>query len=669
MFSSAARRLAPVAAFVLVWMMLAGPALAAVNAVDDAAVGAEDTILDIAVLENDSSDGSPPTISAVSAATNGTTSIIGNLVRYSPNPDFFGSDSFTYEMTADGFTDTATVFVTINGTNDPPNAAADFASVAEDGAVTVPVLANDSDPDGDPLTLSSVGPAASGSTTLSGSSVSYVPDPDFNGSDSFTYTVSDGAGGLATGSVSITVTAVNDPPVAADDGAGTFRETPVSIDVVGNDTDIDGDALAVAAVGAATNGTTSIDGSGSVRYTPAVGFVGFDSFTYTVGDPSGSTDTAVVSVSVSATNHPPVAIDDFAVTGPDTPVTIDPVANDSDMDGDTLSVAALGSPARGTVTLNGDGTVTYTPETGFAGLDAFAYTASDGVGGTDSGTVTVSVAPASGAPTANPDLATIAEDTAGVIDVLANDTSDLALAVQSVSNASHGSVALQLDGTIVYTPVADFNGADSFTYVVTDLEGAGSSALVSVLVTPVNDPVVAIDDTVRAEGGVPVEFNVLLNDEDIDGDILRASRLSSPQGGELNLSAEGAGRFVPDDGFVGMATFRYEACDPEVCDAAVVTIEVTAPAPLPPIGDPAAPDLPQLATRDVSPPLTSRPVITPSIGLSLAGNASWESLGVLLLPLAMLGVVMVWVLSANQFPFLFFWRRGKKKEEAYPPIG
>ena len=331
-------------------------------------------------------------------------------------------------------------------------------------------------------------------------------------------------------------------------------------------------------------------------------------------------------------------------------------------------MAAVGSPARGTVALNGNGTVTYTPDTGFAGLDAFAYTASDGVGGTDSGIVTVSVAPASGAPTANPDLTSIPEDGSGLIDVLSNDTGDLALAIQSVSNAAHGAVALQLDGTILYTPVPDYTGADSFTYVVTDLDGASASALVSIAVTPVNDPPIAVSDLFRSEAGAPVDFDVLVNDEDIDGDVLRASRLSSPEGGQLDLSAAGVGRYVPDEGFVGIDSFQYEACDAEVCDSAIVTIEVTAAPALPPIDDTPAADLPQLATLRATPPLAARPVISPSIGLSLAGSASWESIGALLLPLAFLGSVMVWVLSANQFPFLFFWRRGRK-EEPKPTIG
>jgi hypothetical protein len=643
------------------------PARAAVTANDDAAVVAEDTPVDIPVLVNDFSDGAPPAIAAVAPGAHGTTSIVGSTVRYVPDPDFAGSDTFTYDSAADGFTSTATVFVTVIGANDPPIAVADGATTPEETAVVIPVLANDSDPDGDPVGLLAVGPASFGTSAVAGSTVSYLPDLNYVGSDLFTYTISDGAGGLATGVISITVAPLNDAPQATDDAAGTFLDTAVSIAVTVNDTDVDGDPISVSGVGAAANGTTSIDGPGTIEYVPDAGFAGIDSFSYSITDPSGATDTAVVTVTVSATNRPPAAVDDFAVAGHEDAVTVAVLANDTDPDGDALNLLAIGAPARGTAILNGDGTVTYTPGAGFSGLDAFSYTAGDGHGGTDSGTVTISVAPAAGAPVINPDTALVPEDGTLDIAVLANDVGELALAVQSVGNAAHGTVSLRAGGTIRYSPVADYFGPDSFTYVATDLSGASSAALVAITVAPVNDAPLAVADGSRSEGGSPVELDLLANDSDVEGDELSAVLVTSPSSGTV-LLVEGIARYEPQDGFVGIDSFRYEACDAELCDAAIVTIEVTASSPLPPIEvPPDAVSLPQTPTASALPPLNSKPVISPSIGLNLASSATLESLGVLFLPLTLLAVVMVWVLSANNFPFLFFWWR-KRKAEDPPPI-
>ena len=665
---SVLRRFTPAVIGLVFVLALAAPAWAAVTANDDAAIAAEDIAIDIAVLANDLTDGSPLVITGVSAPSSGTAVIVGSLIRYQPLPNFAGADTFTYDIGADGFADTATVYVTVIASNDAPIAVADFGATPEEAALVIPVLANDSDPDGDPVSLLSAGTPSFGSAIVDGPTITYTPDLNYTGPDLFTYNVSDGVGGVATGVVSITVTPLNDPPTAVDDAAGTFRDTPVVVAATVNDGDVDGDAISVSAVGTPASGAAAVVGPGSIEYTPDPGFVGIDTFSYTVTDPSGAIDSASVTVTVSATNRPPEAVDDFAATDPETPVAIDVLANDSDPDGDALSLLTVGAPARGIAVLNGDGTVTYTPGAGFAGLDAFAYTAGDSGGGTDSGMVTVSVAPAAGAPVVNPDVAVVPEDGAVDIDVLANDVSDSTLAVQSVGNAAHGTVALQADGSVRYSPVADYYGPDGFTYVATDLEGVSASALVSITVTAVNDPPIAVADGSRSEGGAPTELNVLANDSDPEDDPLTAVLLTEPSQGSVTL-LDGIVRYEPSPGFVGIDSFRYEVCDQELCDSALVTIEVTAPPPLPPVDAPIpVADLPQLSTETASPPLNAKPAISPSIGLSLASSASLESLGVLMLPLTLLGVVMVWVLSANNFPFLFFWRRKRKKEEA-PPIG
>ena len=224
-----------------------------------------------------------------------------------------------------------------------------------------------------------------------------MPDPDFNGTDSFTYTVDDGNGGTDTASVTVTVDPVNDMPVAADDGATTDEDSTVTIDVLGNDTDVDGDTVTVTSASDGANGSTTVNSDGTIAYVPDPDFNGTDSFTYTVDDGNGGTDTASVTVTVDPVNDMPVAADDGATTDEDSTVTIDVLGNDTDVDGDTLSVTGVNA-GQGTATVNPDNTIRYTPDPDFNGTATLDYFIGDGNGGTDTASVTVTVNPVADDP-------------------------------------------------------------------------------------------------------------------------------------------------------------------------------------------------------------------------------------------------------------------------------
>ena len=366
-----------------------------------------------------------------------------------------------------------------------PTAANDTATTDEDVAADIAVLANDTDPSGGGLTVTAVTDPANGTATANpDGSVHYVPDADYHGPDAFSYTVSDSASLTDTGSVAITVAPINDPPVAVDETASTPEGTSALIDVLANDSDIDDDPLSVASVGSASHGTVVIEG-GQVRYTPAALFAGLDAFEYTVSDGVGGTDTGSVTVAVTAVNHPPVANDDTATTPEDTPTLIDVLGDDTDVDGDPLSISSVGSPSNGTAVIEA-GQVRYTPIANYSGPDSFGYTIDDGLGGSASATVSVTVTPVNDPPVAGDDLATTAEDASTLIDVRANDT-DIdsgPLVIASVGAASHGTTAIEA-GRVRYTPAADYFGPDSFTYTVSDGDGGTDTGSVAVTVTSV----------------------------------------------------------------------------------------------------------------------------------------------------------------------------------------
>jgi hypothetical protein len=395
-------------------------------------------------------------VDSVTQPTHGTVTNNSTDITYTPDLNYNGTDSFTYTVSdGNGGTDTATVTMTVNAVNDNPVANDDTASTDEDTAVNVDVLSNDTDVDtGDTLTVDSVTQPTHGTVTNNSTDITYTPDLNYNGTDSFTYTVSDGNGAYDTATVSMTVNAVNDNPVANDDTASTDEDTAVNVDVLSNDTDVDtGDTLTVDSVTQPTHGTVINNGT-DITYTPDLNYNGTDSFTYTVSDGNGAYDTATVTMTVNAVNDNPVANDDTASTDEDTAVNVDVLSNDSDVDtGDTLTVDSVTQPTHGTVTNNGTD-ITYTPDLNYNGTDSFTYTVSDGNGGTDTATVTMTVNAVNDNPVANDDTASTDEDTAVNIDVLSNDTdvdTGDTLTVDSVTQPTHGTVTN--NGTdITYTP-------------------------------------------------------------------------------------------------------------------------------------------------------------------------------------------------------------------------
>lgn len=281
------------------------------------------------------------------------------------------------------------------------DAVDDFAITNPGMAIGVLVLTNDIDPEGalDTSSVATQSDPIHGTVTVApDGTVTYTPDPGFVGEDSFTYTARDLAGN--TSNVATVTIRVNAPPTAEDDTASGVQNEPVTIDVLANDSDPDGsgslDPATVAISDPPENGSAIVEADGRITYQSAANFTGVDTFAYTVGDGDGAvSNEATVSVTVSETpNVPPTATDDVATTNDGTPVTIDVLANDRDADGtlNPATVTVQNEPGEGSVAVNADGTVTYTPDSGFSGTDTFTYTVADDAGeASDAATVTVTV--------------------------------------------------------------------------------------------------------------------------------------------------------------------------------------------------------------------------------------------------------------------------------------
>ena len=297
---------------------------------------------------------------------------------------------------------------------------------------------------------------------------------------------------IVTPTMTFVVQDANCAPVAGDDSYTTGQGTQLTVaapGVLANDTDADADELAAIQQSPASNGTAVLDGNGSFTYTPDAGFVGTDSFTYWATDGLAHSDVATVTITVNPVDQPPVAQDDSFATNQDTPLMVAApgvLANDSDPDGDPLTAVLATGPADGSVTLSPDGSFLYIPVSGFSGTDSFTYRANDGTLDSNLATVTIAVNAANHPPVAVDGSVTTHEDTAAPVTLSTSDPDGDPLTYSVLTGPSHGS----LSGTapdLTYTPAANYNGSDSFTFTANDGTVDSNVATVSITVVAVSD--------------------------------------------------------------------------------------------------------------------------------------------------------------------------------------
>jgi VCBS repeat-containing protein len=422
------------------------------------------------------------------------------LFEYQPDANFSGRDSFVFRV-SDGLTTVpARAEITVEAVNDAPQAVDDVVLLARGSSARFDVREQRQRCRGRPLDRRVARRPHRGELLAQpDGSFLYTPLAGFSGEDSFQYRASDGHLQSAPATVRLIVSTTNHPPVAVADTADTDEDTPVTIRVLANDTDADNDPLSVVSLSTPLHGSAVVNADGSVTYTPVANYFGADSFTYRTNDGSEDSDVATVNVTIAPVNDAPVAVDDSATTAEDTPIVLNLVANDTDVDSSTLSVVSLSTPLHGSVVVNADGSVTYTPATAYFGTDTFTYHTSDGsLDSLNAATVTVTVGSVNTPPVAVDDSATTLEDMPVVLNLVANDTDvdSTTLSVVSLTAPLHGSAVVNVDGSVTYTPAANYFGSDTFTYHTSDgsLDSL-NAATVTVSVTPVNDAPVPVDDS------------------------------------------------------------------------------------------------------------------------------------------------------------------------------
>ena len=534
-------------------------------------------------------------------------------LTYTPAANKHGTADITVQAKDDGGTANGglntssqkTFTITVNSVNDDPVARDDEYNTDEDNSLTVNandgVLSNDSDIDGDSLSVSSFNQPGHGSVTLNDDgSFTYTPDPNYFGDDSFTYTVSDGAGGSADATVTVHIHAVNDAPVAKDltgqdDQVTTPEDTPKDITL--NASDVDSNNLSFSILNLPAHGTLSGSGANQT-YTPDADYNGPDTFTFKVCDDSTPTplcDEGTVDIVVTPVNDAPVAVDDEADTNEDETIASIPVlSNDTDVENDALTVVKVSEAAHGTVTLNPDNkTFNYTPEANYNGTDEFTYKANDGALDSNVATVTITVRSVNDTPVARDDDYNVDEDgtlTKGASEgILHNDTDtdNDSLSANLISGPSHGTLDFHGDGSFSYTPHADYYGPDSFTYKANDGTESSNVATVTINVNAVNDKPVGTNDTRTTPENTQLLISaasLTANDTtgaaNESGQSLLITEVSDAQHGSVTLDdLNDEITFTPEQGYNGTeASFLYKLCDngtPQECATYKVNVNIT----------------------------------------------------------------------------------------------
>jgi len=512
-------------------------------------------------LSNDSDpQGLALNIVGVGSAAHGAVSYSGGTISYTPAVNFYGTDTFTYTIqNAAGLTASATETMTVNAR--PPVAVPDSAAMYSNSGASFNALSNDSDPQGLALNIVGVGSASHGSVNYSGANITYVPTAGFYGTDTFTYTIKSTAGLMASATETMTVNAR--PPVAMPDSASLNVNGSASFNALSNDSDPQGLALSITAVGSAGHGSVSYNGS-TITYRPAVNWYGTDTFSYTIQNAAGLTASATETTTVNAS--PPVAVPDSAAMYSNSSATFNALSNDSDPQGLSLIIAGVGTASHGSVSYSG-ANITYTPAANWYGTDTFSYTIQNAAGLTASAseTMTVNASP----PIATPDSATVTAFSNVTFNALSNDSDPqgLALSIVGASSASHGTVSYN-GANITYTPATNYSGTDTFTYTIKNSAGLIASATETMTVKPPLPPI-AVNQTLNVYRGSPSTYTIdpTLADTDQNGMALRLQSVSQPgsgtpccSGGSITVSGNVV-TYHPSANWTGSVTVQYVITD------------------------------------------------------------------------------------------------------------
>ncbi|MBQ4860643.1 tandem-95 repeat protein [Pseudoalteromonas sp. MMG013] len=627
-----------------------------INPVDDAPIAKndeastqEDTPVTFSLIDNDT-DAEQKLVAAsavlVTEPKFGSVSITNGIATYTPNEHANGPDSFTYTVSDSTplTSEPATVNIAVAAVNDAPKATNIAKTTDEDTNLVILVddirsQASDIEDTNPTGGIKLTSEPTHGVVTLSQAdgTLTYIPNLNVVATDTFKYTIADSNEEVSNeATISINIGAINDRPVVENDSVQTDEDTPLTLDILHNDSDVEDQGFNGANITLEDQGkgeglfdlaTVTVNADGQLHIAPAKDAVGELTFTYVLTDSEALASVpATVKVTIKPVNDAPVAENNTATVQEDGSFEINILGNDTDVDAndklDVASVTLTDAASSGTVVISATGTATYTPNENFSGSDSFTYTIKDIAGAiSNKAEVLVTVEAVNDAPVATPSAMTVAEDGRIDITLTGTDIEKSALTYKISTPPSNG-VLTPVSGAVwSYTPTANFNGTDSIAFIANDGELDSAPAQIAITITAINDAPNAQNVSATTDEETPI--SITLNGSDIDGDNLSFIIINQPSNGTATLSG-GQVNYTPNDDFTGTDSFSYQANDGSLTSqTAVADIQVNNVNDAPSIAGTPATTVRQGNTYTFTPSVTD--IDSTQFSYTIANKPTWAN--------------------------------------------
>lgn len=497
---------------------------------------------------------------------------------YTPNTNWFGNETVSISVcdTQNGCS-TTQFSITVNAVNDLPTVMLANLTTNEDVGLNGTLTSFVTDVETPQLNFTLQGPPNSGTFNLaSNGTYSFQPATNFFGTLSASFQACDASNGCSSGIISITVSSVNDSPIATNQLI-TINEDQTTSGVLTGVTDVDHTNLTITLIQGASNGTFSLSSSGSFNYTPNPNFFGTETILYAACDALGLCANGQLAISITSVEDLPQANSESIAVIEGNLLTGNVSANDSEGDGDALSYSTFNTAQNGAFNFNPNGSFTYLPNSEFIGTETINYMVCDDNGNCASASLTIIVLTSNTAPLALSTTVATNEDEQinGTLMPSISDAEGGEFTFTTLQAPEHGNLQWQNSGGYTFTPDNNFYGTDTFTYRVCDNGNLCDEASVTITINAINDAPVIGSETSEVNEDETLTQNLATNDSDAEGDAISYVLIQAPTNGVASISSTGIFTYTPATDFWGVDAVTYEVCDAlNACSQGVLNISI-----------------------------------------------------------------------------------------------